>query len=222
MEGLKRYFPLISAVLFAGLVLAAVLVLRNEPGTNSTPAQIWSYAQTHQKDFGKSSFFLCWGIIAGFAFYGCVFSRFRDASPVLALTGFIGAAVFATSGAISAGTHLALNDTSNGRINISPVGAQVFNFIDQDLTYAVIIVGLTVFYLATAIAILKTKPIPIPRVWGWVTVVFGLVSITGFFTFFAFLASPVWVVVMGALLVVQNRRDQASAAPPIQPVNSYQ
>ena len=64
-------------------------------------------------------------------------------------------------------------------------------------------------------AILRTKPIPIPRTWGWITVVFAAVSLTAFFSFFAFIGTAVWVVVSAVLLTVQNNRDNPAQAQPI-------
>lgn len=94
--------------------------------------------------------------------------------------------------------------------------AQTLNFLGSDLSYPFIIAGLSIFYLATAVAILRTKPIPIPRTWGWITVVFAAVSLTAFLSFFAFIGTAVWVVVSAVLLTIQNNRDNPAQAQPIQ------
>jgi len=212
MQGLRRYFPLIAAVLFAGLVVFGQLRVGGSPGTNESPAKILAWYQTHKNHANSAGFLFAWGVIAGLAFFGCVFARFRQASPVLAATGLAGAAIFAISGLTSAGAYLSLGD-SPGTMTAST--AQALNFLQSDLGYPFLIVGLSVFYLATAVALLKTKPLPIPRTWGWITVVFGLVSISAFLAFFAFLGTGVWVIVTGILLVMQNNRDNPAQAQPI-------
>jgi hypothetical protein len=208
---LKRYFPLIAGIVFAGLVIASSVFTRGVPGTDQSAARVLAWYVTHKKDAGKGGFFLAWGVIAGVAFYGCVFARFRQASPVLAAVGLVGAAVFAVGGLLSAGSYIAASDAP---AQMTASSAQLLNYVQSDVSYAFTIAGLAAFYLATAVAILKTKPVPIPRTWGWITMVFGLVALSAFFAFFAFLGSAVWVIVTGILLVIQSGRDNPVAQAP--------
>jgi hypothetical protein len=214
MQQLKRFFPLIAGILFTVLIVFSVLRSGGTPGTNESPAKILAWYQVTQDKNKVSSagFLTAWGVIAGFAFFGCLFARLRGKSPVLAAVGLAGAAVFAVGGLLSAGAYLSLGDTPS---IMTASTAQTLNFLQSDLSYPFIIAGLSIFYLATAVAILRTKPIPIPRTWGWITVVFAAVSLTAFFSFFAFIGTAVWVVVSAVLLTIQNNRDNPAQAQPI-------
>jgi glucan phosphoethanolaminetransferase (alkaline phosphatase superfamily) len=214
MQQLKRFFPLIAGILFTVLIVFSVLRSGGTPGTNESPAKILAWYQVTQDKNKVSSagFLTAWGVIAGFAFFGCLFARLRGKSPVLAAVGLAGAAIFAVGGLLSAGAYLSLGDTPS---IMTASTAQTLNFLQSDLSYPFIIAGLSIFYLATAVAILRTKPIPIPRTWGWITVVFAAVSLTAFFSFFAFIGTAVWVVVSAVLLTIQNNRDNPAQAQPI-------
>ncbi|HTZ28673.1 MAG TPA: hypothetical protein VMC83_32035 [Streptosporangiaceae bacterium] len=214
MQQLKRFFPLIAGLLFTVLIVFSVLRSGGTPGTNESPAKILAWYQVAQdkNKVNSAGFLTAWGVIAGFAFFGCLFARLRGKSPVLAAVGLAGAAVFAVGGLLSAGAYLSLGDTPS---IMTANTAQTLNFLQSDLSYPFIIAGLSIFYLATAVAILRTKPIPIPRTWGWITVVFAAVSLTAFFSFFAFIGTAVWVVVSAILLTIQNNRDNPAQAQPI-------
>ena len=214
MQQLKRFFPLIAGLLFTVLIVFSVLRSGGTPGTNESPAKIlaWYQAAQDKNKVNSAGFLTAWGVIAGFAFFGCLFARLRGKSPVLAAVGLAGAAVFAVGGLLSAGAYLSLGDTPS---IMTASTAQTLNFLQSDLSYPFIIAGLSIFYLATAVAILRTKPIPIPRTWGWITVVFAAVSLTAFFSFFAFIGTAVWVVVSAVLLTIQNNRDNPAQAQPI-------
>jgi hypothetical protein len=214
MQQLKRFLPLIAGILFTVLIVLSVLRSGGTPGTNESPAKILAWYQVAQdkNKVNSAGFLTAWGVIAGFAFFGCLFARLRGKSPVLAAVGLAGAAVFAVGGLLSAGAYLSLGDTPS---IMTASTAQTLNFLQSDLSYPFIIAGLSIFYLATAVAILRTKPIPIPRTWGWITVVFAAVSLTAFFSFFAFIGTAVWVVVSAVLLTIQNNRDNPAQAQPI-------
>ena len=214
MQQLKRFFPLIAGLLFTVLIVFSVLRSGGTPGTNESPAKILAWYQVAQdkNKVNSAGFLTAWGVIAGFAFFGCLFARLRGKSPVLAAVGLAGAAVFAVGGLLSAGAYLSLGDTPS---IMTASTAQTLNFLQSDLSYPFIIAGLSIFYLATAVAILRTEPIPIPRTWGWITVVFAAVSLTAFFSFFAFIGTAVWVVVSAVLLTIQNNRDNPAQAQPI-------
>jgi hypothetical protein len=214
MQQLKRFFPLIAGILFTVLIVVSVLRSGGTPGTGESPAKILAWYQVAQdkNKVNSAGFLTAWGVIAGFAFFGCLFARLRRKSPVLAAVGLAGAAVFAVGGLLSAGVYLSLGDTPSA---MTASTAQTLNFLQSDLSYPFIIAGLSVFYVATAVAILRTTPIPIPRTWGWITVVFAAVSLTAFFSFFAFIGTAVWVVVSAVLLTIQNNRDNPAQAQPI-------
>ena len=214
MQQLKRFFPLIAGLLFTVLIVFSVLRSGGTPGTNESPVKILAWYQVTQDKNKVSSagFLTAWGVIAGFAFFGCLFARLRGKSPVLAAVGLAGAALFAVGGLLSAGVYLSLGDTPS---IMTADTAQTLNFLQSDLSYPFIIAGLSIFYLATAVAILRTTPMPIPRTWGWITVVFAAVSLTAFFSFFAFIGTAVWVVVSAVLLTIQNNRDNPTQAQPI-------
>ena len=143
MQQLKRFFPLIAGLLFTVLIVFSVLRSGGTPGTNESPAKILAWYQVAQDKNKVSSagFLTAWGVIAGFAFFGCLFARLRGKSPVVAAVGLAGAAVFAVGGLLSAGVYLSLGDTPS---IMTASTAQTLNFLQSDLSYPFIIALLSI------------------------------------------------------------------------------
>jgi hypothetical protein len=112
VNALKRWFPLIAAVLFAGLITVSIVISPNTPGGNAPAGQTLAYyLASHKHHIGGGAALTTWGVLTGVAFFGCVFQRIRAASPVLAAVGLVGAALFAVGGLLAAGSFFALSDT---------------------------------------------------------------------------------------------------------------
>jgi hypothetical protein len=206
----NRFLPLIGLV-FVALVLASVFVGGNLPGGSASAATVLHYYQTHGHHPAGQGFLLGLGVIAGMFFFGYLRAYMRQDrdNRWLASTGFGGAIIFAVSGMLSAGALLALNDTP--RVLTAPT-AQVFNYIQGDMSYSFMQAGLGVFFLATGIAAVRTRLLP---VWlGWVTIVLGLAAASLFLTFIAFFGIGLWVIVVAIMLSVRASKTRPELVEP--------
>jgi hypothetical protein len=129
----------------------------------------------------------------------------------LASVAFGGALLFATGGALAAGSFFALSDKPDV---LTAATAQSINLIQGDVGTGLMQAGLGVFYLATAAAILRGRLLP---AWlGWVSVAVGLVAASVFLTFIAFIATALWVLTVAIMLSVKaahERAEQQSTLP---------
>jgi hypothetical protein len=85
------------------------------------------------------------------------------------------------------------------------------NSLENDLTYPMTIVGLALFYAATAIVIRKGRAFP--QWLGWVSWVLAVVALVPPVAFFAFLATALWVLIVSVLLWRMQGRSIDLASP---------
>ncbi len=195
----------LSGILFVALILGSVFMM-NTPGADASAVTVLTYYRAHGNQAFASALLIGLGVIAGVFFYGHLREYLRQdrATRWLASTGFGGALVFAVGGTISAGAFATLSDKPQ---DLTPAAAQTINLIQTDLSSGMAQAGLGVFYLATAAAILRGGLLP---AWlGWVSVILGLVAASLILTFFAFIATGAWVVVVAVMLWARASREPA-------------
>ncbi len=207
---MKRILPALFGIPFVGLVLASILVLNDSPGTDKSGAIILQWYSTHKTITNVSALLGVIGIIFGIAFFANLVKRMRETSPGLAIAAFGGAIIFAISGALSYGTDFAFTDTpASGKISsiMSPSTAQVLNYINSDVSYALVCAGLGVFFLAAGTWLFPSGARPasssvLSRVWSVLTILTGLAATSVFLGFAAFIGIGVWVLVMSVTLTL--------------------
>ncbi len=120
-----------------------------------------------------------------------------------------GGVLFAVSGALAAGSLIAITDSPK---HLSLSAAQALNTLQSDISGVAFLGGLAVMWLASGLAIVRSRLLPS---WlGWIAIILGVVSVTpvGWFTAFALV---VWTVIV-AVLVYMRSGDTAPAASPAQ------
>ncbi|MDX6343948.1 MAG: hypothetical protein QOH87_4086 [Trebonia sp.] len=207
----SRLLPL-TGIAFVALILSSVFIV-NTPDSTASAGTVLAYYRTHGHVTFISALLTGLGIIFGLFFYGYLREYLRQdrATRWLASTAFGGALLFATGGALAAGSFFALSDKPDV---LTAATAQSINLIQGDVGTGLMQAGLGVFYLATAAAILRGRLLP---AWlGWVSVVVGLVAASVFLTFIAFIATALWVVTVAIMLSVKaahERAEQQSTQP---------
>jgi hypothetical protein len=195
----------LSGIVFIALIVSSFFI-GNTPASNASASTVLAYYRTHKTESNVTALLIGLGIIAGLFFFGYLREYLRQdhASRWLASIAFGGAVVFALGGAISAGAFLALGDAPQV---LTPSTAQTMNLVQADLTNSLMQVGLAVFYLATAVVILRSRLLP---AWlGWVSAVLGLVAASLIVAFIAFLATGLWVIAVAIMLWIHPVREQA-------------
>jgi hypothetical protein len=202
----NRLIPL-SGVVFVALVLASIFIV-NPPGSNASASTVLTYYQAHQHVTSASALLTGLAVIFGLFFYSYLREYMRQdrATRWLASTAFGGVLVFAVGGALSAGSLLALGDQPR---MLSAATAQTINLIQSDGSGSFTQVGLAVFYLATAAAILRGRLLP---AWlGWVSVVLGILAASLVLAFIAFIATGLWVILVAIMLWAKPARERAES-----------
>lgn len=187
--------PLIGIV-FVALILSAVL-LAITPGSDASAGSVLTYYQAHEHVVFARALLTGIGVILGLLFFGYLQDYLRRdlATRWLVSSAFGGILVFAAGGAVAAGSFAALSDKPQ---TLTAATAQAINLMQVDVGNGLIRVGLAVFYLATAAAILRGKLLP---AWlGWLSVVLGLAAASLVGTIFAFMATGVWTVAVAIVM----------------------
>lgn len=190
-----RLMPL-CGIVFVALILSAVL-LAITPDSAANAGTVLAYYQAHQHVVFARAVLTGLGVILGLLFYGYLYDYLRQdrATRWLASSAFGGILVFAAGGAVAAGSFAALSDKPQ---TLTAATAQAVNLVQLDVASGLIRVGLAVFYLATAAAILRGKLLP---AWlGWLSVILGLAAASLVVTIFAFMATGLWTVAVAVVM----------------------
>ena len=204
----KRRVPLIAGVAFVAAVVAAV-VTGNSPGAGTSGAKVIAYYKTHNGRASADVLLLGYGAVMAVIFYANLASFLRSrGSDLLATLTLAGGVLLAAGLMIGAGSSAALTDKTS---SLSTGAAQALNQINEDIFFVALFAGLMLATMAIAIAILRTKALP--KALGIVTLVVGIVAVSGVGAWFAFMATaPLTLVLAG--YVYQRQGQPASITMP--------
>ncbi|MEO5842933.1 MAG: DUF4386 family protein [Acidimicrobiales bacterium] len=190
--------------------MAAVgfVVSGDTPDTDASGAVVIS----HYEDEGKIYVSLILLMIAAIAlmFFASVLRmRLREAGwETLATTAFGGGVCAVVGLAIFGVFQIALLDASDlGQEQV----AQALNIIDSDNFFPAIF-GIAIMYLATGWHCLRSGVLP--KWLAWVSLVLALLSVAGPLGFIAFLAFPLWSIIVSVLLFRRPARVLAGPTGP--------
>jgi hypothetical protein len=202
----NRFVPL-TGVVFVALLVASNVLLGSTPESSDSAAKVIAFYQAHRTRIETSSYLTGLSLFFGLFFYACLrdcLHRAR-AGERLAATAFGGAILFAVGGGLAAGSQFALADVPS---KLSPAAAQALNLLENDISVFALTAGVAVLLMASGIAILRTRLLP---VWlGWIAIVIAVVGLTPA-GFFAFLAAGIWTLV--ASILIYMRTDASTLAP---------
>jgi hypothetical protein len=187
------------------VILAVSLLTQSTPNTNKTPGYIlaWYNKSSHKTSIAISLILTDIAIVFGIFWFGYLRDRFgrTDIGARLAPIMLVGAGIFATGGLMFNGALAALLDEPK---HMSPDTAQTLNFLQSDLGFAALLVGVSIAMFAAGFIILKTRILP---VWlGWVSFLLAVVALAGPIGFFAFVAMGIWILIVAFLMW---RREEA-------------
>lgn len=204
---LDRFLPL-SGALFGILLAVVILVSGETPDTDASGADVIS----HYEDKGKTYFLLIVLMIAAIVlmFFASVLrTRLRDAGwETLATTVFGGGVTAVVGLAVFGVSQIALLDASDLG---EPQVAQALNIIDNDNFFPAIF-GIAIMYFATGWHCVHSGVLP--KWLAWISVALGVLSVAGPLGFIAFLAFPLWAILVSILLYTRPARVVAGPTGP--------
>jgi hypothetical protein len=214
-----RWGPL-TGILSVAFMLAAFLVASNTPDTNASDAKIVTYfdKSSHQTQQLVGVFLFLAGILLFLAFVSVLRSRLAATegqpgrlAPLALGAGVANAVFWFTAIALFVGPGLTAGDTD--KFHLDPNTFRLFNDTGFVFFVAAGTAGALVVWATSAVAMRSGL---LPRWFGWVGVVVGILNLVTFF-FIPTFVYWLWIVVTGALLTARRREPSATAAPPAAP-----
>jgi hypothetical protein len=199
MRRLERYAPL-TGVLFAVLVIIAVIVGGETPGANDPIGEVIDYWSNNDEQATVASIIAAYSAVAFLWFAGVWRATLAAAEGVparLANTAFAGAIVGILGWLmLIAFTFMAAETVGD----VAPQVTQTFSALQSDFFFP-LAAGFSVFMLASGLAMVRGAMLP---TWpGWVALVLGVLMVTPA-GFFALILTLAWVIAISIMLFLRG------------------
>ena len=199
----------LTGIIFVVLVIVAVLIGGETPGTDDSAREIVDFYLDNDDAQALASALVALGCVALIFFLGSLRRALRAAAGDeggLSTVVLLGGVVIAVGISIFAGIGFTLADAAD---ELPRSAILTLNALNSDMFFTVA-VGTAVFNLALGLAILRHGGLPRPL--GWVALVIGIAGLTPL-GFFAFLATG--IVIVWASVALVRKPDTASASPSV-------
>ena len=206
-RGPRPWLVPLLGVIFVALVAVSIGLTASSPNSDASAASVIRYYTDNKGRLQSAAIMTAVSIPAGLFFFALLrdYLRRSERARPYATIALVGAIVFASGGALTAGLQLALADVPD---RLTPGAAQALNIMNNDLTAGLLIGGLATMQLGYGVAILLGKAFP---TWlGWLTIAIGIVSLLGPLAFIGLLATGVWVLIVSAM-IYPKLRDESPA-----------
>ncbi|MGI8795009.1 MAG: DUF4386 family protein [Acidimicrobiia bacterium] len=194
-ENVRRLAPL-TGVLFVVLVFVSFIIGGEPPGADDPPREIVEWWADHEGQTIFGALLASLGAVALVFFAATVrraLRRTEQAMGVLSMAALGGGVVAATGFATDSALRFTLAESAE---DIDPAAVQALHAFWEGFFFPMV-VGIGVLVLATSLAAIRTRVIP---VWlAWIGILIFVVSFTPA-GFIAFLASALWILVVSVLL----------------------
>jgi hypothetical protein len=196
----------LTGVLFVVLTVASFAVAGDTPDADDPIGEVVEFWIDHE---GQALFGAILGALAAVAllFFAAslrsALRRGEDGAGVLSVAAMGGGIVAAAGIGTDSAFRFALGDLAD---DVDPVVTQTLNALWADFFFPMV-VGLATLILATSLAALRTRVIPVWLAW------IGILICVAFFTpagFIAFLVSGLWIAIVSVLLWRQETAGRAS------------
>jgi hypothetical protein len=193
----------LTGVVFVVILVPAVLVTSGSPGSNASALM--------------GALLSILAVVFGLFFYGYLRAFFpsRPGMEWLSALFFGGAIVFGTGGALAGGVDAVLGDSP---ASLSATSLQLLNTMAMDLNAAMITSGLAILYLSAGFIIYRSGASPPGWRGSWLL---GVLAASFVLTFFALVATALWVLFVSISLASRNPplgvpgADSDAVGPPL-------
>jgi hypothetical protein len=207
-ERWKRLAPL-SGIVFVGLVVASIVISGNQPDVNDGPSKVAAYYETHHGRTIAQVALLAYAALFAVVYFVSVshFLRSRGSQLMATLT-VVGGALFAVGCGLGAGGLAGLSEATN---HFTADQLQLMNTVANDMFWPMMMVGTTVATLAIGVSTLQTRALP--KALGIITVIVGVVLLSGIGTWFGFMATGPLTIVIACYVAVRLGRPTSISLP---------
>src|SRR4051794_12085175 len=210
-ERWKRLAPL-SGIVFVGLIVASIVASGDQPDIGDSPAKIAAYYGSHDGATIAQIVMLSYAAVFAVVYFVSIaqFLRARG-SQTMATIALVGGSLAAVGAGLGAGGTAMMHD---GVDHFNADQMQTLNAVSQDMFWPIMVAGMALSTLAIGIAVLRTKALP--KWLGIVTVVVGVVGISGIGSWFGFMGAGVTTIAI-ALFAYARLGQPASISLPEMP-----
>ena len=200
----------LSGVVFVALVLSTFFTGGSMPSDKASGAKIVQFYTHHKTGQQVTALLTIIAVAVGVFFFGTLRARLRQhpGNERYAAMMFGGAILFAAGGCISAGLSLTLADRP---AHLDPGAAQTLNLLQTNFSFPFTLAGIAALLLTSAIAILRGTVLP--KWVGWLSLVMGVVALTGPLGWFAFMAMGPWCLIVSTLLYRRGEQPSVVELP---------
>jgi hypothetical protein len=187
----------------AALVVA--VAIGSTPDAGSSGTKVVDHFTSHHGRMNADIVLLAYSSVMAVAFYAGMASYLRRrGSDLLATITVVGGAIMAVGLCLAAGATEAINDHTS---KLSPDAAQALNNLNEDIFFVAIFSGMALVTLAIGLSILRTQAMP--KALGIITVIVGVVALSGIGSWFGFMAGgPLTLVLAGYLYQRTGQPEQ--------------
>jgi hypothetical protein len=206
-DRVTRLAPL-TGVIFAVLVVVAIVAGGESPGTNEPTAKIVSYYTKESSQVKTSAvlFSLAFLFVVLFAAALRSYLRRTPAAEGLSALVLAGAVLMAAGVLLGTGVEIGL---ANEIKHLGPESVKTLNFIDEEMAFVPVIGGAFLFAMGSGLAILRGARLP--RWLGWVAVVLAIAALIPPASFPALLGFAIWSVIVSILMYRRTGPDASAA-----------
>jgi hypothetical protein len=200
-ERMARWLGPLALGWTVSLIIGFFILSSNPPGQNASAADVVSYYRAHGTRETWTMYIIGAGLVLLTFYIAGLRTVLRDANEShswLATTVFAGGVVLVSGFAVAGLNHFALIEAArNNRTTL----AGDLNFVGS-LTPVPTILGVAILAAATGAAILTSSVLP--RWLGAVGLVMAVVCLLGPAAFIAFLATPIYLTIIGFMIGKQS------------------
>jgi hypothetical protein len=208
------WVPLIGIAVVVMVIVGAIL--SGEPPSADDPVQeIVSHYEDNKTsiEIGALLFVIAGALFVFFAGYmRKLLDREAGGRSLLPNVALVGAGIFATGAAIDASISFAIAEAAG---DVEPTAVQAMQAL-WDNDFFPLALGAALFFLATGLAIVRYGGVP--KWLGWVAVLLGVIGFTPV-GFVAILVGALWIIGVGVLLALRDRKRIAGGPPPDDPTD---
>jgi hypothetical protein len=194
----------LTGVLFALLIVGAIVSGGETPEANASAAKVIAYYGTHRSQIEASGILFALAFLVIVLFAGSLRSYLRRTPAAEGLSALVlaGSVLMAVGAITGAGLEYGLAHNLHA---LSPAEAQTLNFVSNEI-FLPLLAGAFIFGVASGLAILRGAALP--KWLGWVAIVLGIVVLIPPTAFLALIGFVLWSLVVSILIYL---RDGASA-----------